>query len=204
MKHVLSALCVLALALDVDADGCRRVSYAPTYHTPTTYVAPTYVTPTYTTSYLQVAAPVFPLYGVGYGNDEAKLLREEFLQFRRELLARDAAHAGAPAPPAPTPPQPQVLPPAAPPGLKAHRIQDKTFNAYVRANCASCHGSAPKGNKFQLMIDGNDTLIDNGPLNAQIFVRMALPDTHPKHMPKSGKPASNDMLDMAAELALSP
>lgn len=212
-RFILSAImATVSLIGEASGDGCRRATYQPTYQQQVykqTYVAP-YVAPTYTTTaYLQVAAPVFPLYGVGYGNDEAKLLREEFLQFRKELLARDAAQQT-------TPPSqgggsnllPSVMPPAAqaaPPGLKAHRIQDKAFNAYVRANCASCHGAAPKANKLTLMIEGNDTLVDAGPLaNSQIFVRMALPDSHARFMPKGGKPAPNDILDKAAELSLAP
>lgn len=196
----------LAVFGQASGDSCRRSSHAPTYQQ--TYVAP-YVAPTYTTTaFLQVAAPVYPLYGVGYGNDEAKLLREEFLQFRKELLARDAASKPVqpdpmePAKPSIMAPQPAATPP---PGLKAYKIQDPKFNAYIRAECASCHGTKPRQNKLTLMLDGVDTLVDNGPLlNSRIYTRMSLKKGHPKHMPRGGEDCPQEILDMASELATEP
>lgn len=182
------------ITLLASGQECRRVPCLPVvqqvYSPPAVYYPPTVkavvhqatvvekVAPVYNaviTQFVAVPLPVFPVFGIGYGQDpEVRALREELFQLRRALYTPPAVVSG----PAQVPglPTGQHVPPMPPvgqsgqygqsiesapqraqqgqPGTTGARVvnigQVPGLQAGIQKDCISCHGASPKGNKFSL------------------------------------------------------
>lgn len=174
-------------AIPAEAD-CRRVVQRRAVVVET----PVVVTPIVATTFLAVPVPVYPVYGVGYGQSDVQGLRDEIAQLRRMIAA---PHQAAPCPPGPVVPIPPVVNPPMPPatGLVPAKYQSPKLLAMFSRACASCHdgsGARDAGKKLAFLTDDKKSVADQPDGIRNLSYRLVSNG----NMPKGGAPVSDDEL----------
>ncbi len=185
MKKLLVLCLVVGVAalaaIPADAD-CRRVNavqyQAAVVHQPVVVA----------TTFLAVPVPVYPVYGVGYGQGaDIQGLRDEIKQLRRQI---SDTHPQPPGPPVVGPP----MPPATS-SLGPAKFQDPALLAMVTKTCATCHdgsGARDSGLKLAFLTDDKRAVADQPEgVRWKAYGLVSSGD-----MPKGGKPVSDAELQL--------